>query len=112
MVGNRRAVEDFIIVSNTPDAFAVRDHRNCPDGDFHHVGQYESFCVMDGQCIKRSTDGAVGFIVNTSADTLQVMYSPLDHRISFGPGTDFILPMEAKEIGAAPESVLWRVRRA
>ena len=87
-----------------------------------HYGDEEPFAIYGNFFtsevpfgISRIKDKVQGLIVNTSPYTLRVTYSSLkieQFGEEFGPVLDYILPMQAKELGAAPNSVLWNIEIA
>ena len=87
-----------------------------------HLGDEEPFPIygnfFTGNVpfgVSRIKDKVQGLIINTSPYTLRVTYSSLrpgQEGEKFGPVLDYILPMQAKELGAAPNSVLWNIELA
>lgn len=107
----------FLVVAEHPNVFATRPHTEiansihgkpgCRDWPWTpmHVQYLECREAVD---IYRLLDGT-GYILNVSPKLLQVTYSTPNHDESFGPTHDYIPPMQAKEIGAAPLKVQWTV---
>ena len=60
--------------------------------------------------IRRLIDGATGYILNTGPRPMQVRYRLPSGRL-VGPSHEYIMPMQAKEIGCAP-GMVWEVTDA
>ena len=105
------AFAEVTIISEEPGAFNLHFDGNEP---FLMEGYY--FTTGDAPFgVSRVKDKVQGLIVNTSPYGLKVTYSSLRPEQlgeKFGPVLDFIVPMQAKEIGAAPNSVLWQIEFA
>ena len=97
----------ILVVSDTEDAFEVKP------GPHSRMMPLKYFTYLPTPfAIKRVTDGAMGYIVNTSPDTLHITYSLVNTLQQIGPRDDYLLPMQAKEIGAAPHTTFWHVQIA
>lgn len=93
----------MLIISPEADTFSV-------NGETVHDIVHESTDYLVK--IKRLTDSRthkrhIGYILNTRYHLLRVLYFRDDHT-RVGPTHDYILPMQAKEIGAGP-GVTWEV---
>ena len=100
------ALDQVTIISEKPGAFNVHIGNGGPIPIQYLFTSYAPFGVS------RVKDKVQGLVVNTSSHTLRVTYSSLRPEQlgeKFGPVLDYILPMQAKELGAAPNSVLWNI---
>lgn len=76
------------------------------------AGKYNYLHVAQGMelSVWRVQDGPRAYALNVGPKTVQVSYR-IPHQtvgtVAVGPASDYIAPGQFKEIGAAPERVLW-----
>ena len=108
------------IVITTPFEDAFRMQHGIPDpeeGRFtadmgEPAPRYSHMHISGGMPLSvwRVQDGPRAYALNGGPKTVQVSYL-IPHRttgvVAVGPASDYIAPGQFKEIGAAPERVLW-----
>lgn len=102
----------IVISAAREAAFEVRDYEGPrawrPSGKFHCRGIGKSNYLR----IRRFADSdATGFVLNCGPGTVHLTYRRADGVEHVGPGTDYILPGQFREIGCGP-GVEWMLEAA